>query len=401
MKTKKVVVAVVTLMFVAAVSFLVAKHLQKDSGQGSQFRRRRAQGPVAVQIASPSIRSISDEREFTGTVKASYKYVASAKVNGRLVSLKKRIGDLVGRNEVIGRIDGTEYRHSLREAQAQIRVSNASVAEAQAQHSFTERELERVEGLLEKGIASRVEYESLQTQLQSQKSKYELAQAQLAQRQALLAQAKTRLGYTNIRASKPGYIAMRHVDGGAQLSVGSSVVTIVGIDTVFVEVAATEDDYQRLSSGKKAEVKVDAIPGKRFEGSVHRVAPFFDNSSRTAAVEVALHNDSLLLKPGMFARLSVVLEKKDSALVVPSSAIVDRNGKFSVFTLIDSAKVKQVPVSVGIDNGAFAQINSPAEINAPVVTLGHHLLRDGGKVIVSSGSSQESGEPKSKKGSAR
>lgn len=401
MKAKRVVVLFFVLAFLAVASFLAMRHLQKEKGGASSFGPPRAQGPVAVEIAEPSIRSISDVREFAGTVKASYKYVVSAKVGGRLVSLKKRIGDDVRSNEIIGRIDDTEYRHALQEAQALVRVGSASVAEAQAQVSFTVRELERVRGLLEKGIASQVEFETLQTQLQTQKSRLELAKAQLDQREALVAQAKTRLGYTYIRASKPGFIAVRHVDGGAQLSVGGPVVTVVGIDTVYVELAATERDYQRLSPGKNATVTVDALAGKEFEGRVHRVAPFFQEASRTAAVEVALKNDSLLLKPGMFAKLKIVLEREDSAVVVPSSAVVDRDGMFSIFTLGDSAKVKQVPVSVGINDGTFAQITSPETFSGPVVTLGQHLLRDGGKVIIGNAPVDAEEKGDSKQGSSR
>ncbi|MFP4012464.1 MAG: efflux RND transporter periplasmic adaptor subunit [Chitinispirillaceae bacterium] len=400
MKAKRVAVSFFVLVFIAAVSLLVVRSLQKDKGGASSFGPRRTQGPVAVEVAQPSVRSISDVREFAGTVNASYKYVVSAKVGGRLISLNKRIGDDVRGKEIIGRIDDTEYRHALQEAQAQVRVSSASVAEAQAQVSFTERELERVRGLLEKGISSQVEFESFQTQLQTQKSRLELAKAQLDQREALVAQAKTRLGYTYIRASKPGFIAVRHVDGGAQLSVGGPVVTVVGIDTVYVELAVTEREYQRLSPGKKATVTVKALPGKSFEGRVHRVAPFFQEGSRTAAVEVALKNDSLLLKPGMFAKLEIVLEREDSAVVVPSSAVVDREGKFFVFTVGDSAKVSQIPVSVGIDDGTFAQITSPETISGPVVTLGQHLLRDGGKVIVGRSPAGKKGKGQTKQGSA-
>ncbi len=384
MKSKHLVIALVVL---AAGAIIGLRFFKKEPHSASSYGFQRNQGPVAVETAKPEIRAISDVREFTGTVKAAYTYVVSAKVQGRLVSLNKRIGDPVKANEVIGKVDDTEYRNALSEAQAQVRISKASLSEAQAQLSFTERELERVRELLKKGISSQVEFDALETQLESQKSKYELARAQLEQRDALLSQTQTRLDYTLIRASQPGFIAERHVDGGVLLSVGGPVVTVVGIDTVFVELAVSERDYQRLRPGKAALVKVDAVAEKEFAGTVFRVAPFFQTSSRTAVVEVAVANDSLQLKPGMFAKINVVLDKNDSALVVPSSAIVDKEGKFSVFIVGDSAIVKQVPVEVGINDGSFAQIVSPANISAPVVTLGQHLLKDGGKVRMGSGES--------------
>jgi RND family efflux transporter MFP subunit len=329
-----------------------------------------------------SVRPMVDIREFAGTVKASYNYVVSAKVGGRLVSINKRIGDAVKANEVIGRIDDTQYRNARDEAQSQVRVSRASLEEAKAQLAHTERELERARGLLEKGIASRAEFDALTTQYETQKSRHELAKAQLEQRQVALSQANTNFEYTQVRAAEGGFIAQRHVDGGTLLSVGGPIVTIVGLDTVFVELAVSERDYQSIKQGKTASVTTDAIPGKTFEAVVYRVAPFFQEASRTAVAEIALRNDSRLLKPGMFARINIKLNEDAAARVVPAAAIVEKEGKYSVFTVTDSATVVQVPVRVGISDGSYAQILEPNDLQGRVVTLGQHLLRNGSKIVI-------------------
>ncbi|KMQ50025.1 Efflux transporter, RND family, MFP subunit [Chitinispirillum alkaliphilum] len=351
----------------------------RDSGAGWG---RGPQGPVAVRVAEPENRHMQEIRQFTGTVRASYTYVVSAQAAGRLLSLDKRIGDRVGANEILGRIDETEYRHSLQEMEAQARVSRATLSESESQLLFTEREFERVKVLVEKGISSRMELETLQTQLESHRSRLELARAQLEQREASLAQARTRLGYTRIRSSKGGLVAKRHVDGGAQLTVGAPVVTIVGIDTVIVEIAVNERDYHRFEPGKAAVVSVDAIPGRTFEGVVHRVAPFFQKTSRTAVVEVAVVNVSQQIKPGMFARLSVTLSEKDSALVVPSSALVEKGQEYFMFVLTDSSTVNMVNVTAGIRDEQWTEIVSPENVDGAVVTLGQHMLRDGARVSV-------------------
>ena len=345
----------------------------------------RQQGPVPVETAEVSSRPMVDVREFAGTVKAAYTYVISAKVGGRLLSINKRIGDAVAANESIGRIDDTEYRNALDEAQTQVRVSRASLEEAKAQLTHTERELERTKGLVSKGIASQSELDAQETQVETQRSRHELAKAQLEQRQVVLSQAKTNFEYTQIRALQGGFVAVRHVDGGTQLSAGSPIVTVVGLDTVFVELAVTEKDYQSLKPGKTASVSTDAIPGQTFEGVVYRMAPYFQSASRTATVEIALKNNARLLKPGMFARINIKLNEDGAARVVPSQALVEKDGKYSLFILGDSATVKSVPVEVGINDGAFAQILSPAGLDGKVVTLGQHLLRPGSKVVVPNG----------------
>jgi len=392
--------SIVLLVFaVIAVGAIVAMRSFAGNGKGAAAPAgapsggRQGGGPVAVETEAVSVRPMVDIREFSGTVKASYTYVISAKVAGRLLRIDKRIGDAVSANEVIGRIDDTEYRNAYDEAQTQVRVSRASLEEASAQFSHTEREYERARGLVEKGIASKAELDALQTQVETQKSRVELAKAQLEQRQVILNQAKTNFDYTQVRALQGGLVAQRHVDGGTLMAVGGQIITVVGLDTVFVELAVTEKDYQSLKLGKTATVTTDAIPDKSFEGVVYRMAPFFQSASRTAAVEIALRNSSRLLKPGMFARINITLNSDGKARVVPSSALVEKDGKFSVFVVGDSSKVKHVPVQVGITDGKYAQILSPADLDGQIVTLGQHLLKDGSTVIVPAGKQASDGEP--------
>jgi len=391
---------VLTVFAVVAVGAIVAMRSFAGNGKGAAAPAGapsgggRAGGPVAVETAEVAVRPMVDIREFTGTVKASYTYVVSAKVAGRLLNINKRIGDAVNANEIIGRIDDTEYRNAYDEAQTQVRVNRASLEEATAQLSHTEREYERARGLVDKGIASKAELDALQTQVETQKSRVELAKAQLEQRQVILNQAKTNFDYTQVRASQAGFVAQRHVDGGTLLAVGGQIITVVGLDTVFVELAVTERDYQNLKPGKTATVTTDAIPDKSFEAVVYRMAPFFQSASRTAAVEIALRNNSRLLKPGMFARINITLNSDGNARVVPSAALVEKDGKFSLFVVGDSSRVKHVPVQVGINDGKYAQILSPADLDGQIVTLGQHLLKDGSTITVPHGKQASEGEPR-------
>ncbi|MDR2692991.1 MAG: efflux RND transporter periplasmic adaptor subunit [Chitinispirillales bacterium] len=362
-----------------------AQKAAPGGGGGGTGGGARQQGPVPVETAEVAIRPMVDIREFAGTVKAAYTYVISAKVGGRLLAINKRIGDAVAANESIGRIDDTEFRNALDEAQTQVRVSRASLEEAKAQLTHTERELERTKGLVGKGIASQSELDAQETQMETQRSRHELAKAQLEQRQVVLSQAKTNFEYTQIRALQGGFVAVRHVDGGTLMSVGSPIVTVVGLDTVFVELAVTEKDYQSIKQGKTASVSTDAIPGQVFEGVVYRMAPYFQSASRTATVEIALKNNARLLKPGMFARINIKLNEDAAARVVPSQALVEKDGKYSLFVLDDSATVKNVPVQIGINDGTFAQILSPMNLDGKVVTLGQHLLRQGSRVVIPNG----------------
>jgi RND family efflux transporter MFP subunit len=239
-----------------------------------------------------------------------------------------------------------------------------------------------VQSLQEKGIASPAELDAAQTNFTAQKSRLELANAQVEQREAALKSANIRLSYTALVTTEPGFIGERYVDEGSLLAPNAPVVSIIGIDTVIVQTTVIERIYGRIKIGQTAEVQVDAYPTKRFAGKVARIAPMLQEASRVAKMEVEVANDSLLLKPGMFTKLSVVLAQKDSAQVVPSKAVVSRAGESGVFVVADSAAIaRYVPVQIGIVTPEKTEIAAP-QIKGLVVTLGQHLLEDGSPVIL-------------------
>jgi RND family efflux transporter MFP subunit len=169
------------------------------------------------------------------------------------------------------------------------------------------------------------------------------------------------------------------------LAPNSAVVSVIGIDTVIVRTTVIERVYGLVQAGLPATIEVDAFPGRAFEGRVSRLAPVFDEASRVAKMEVGVANDSLLLKPGMFCKVTLVLAEKDSAQVVPSRAVVTRNGASGVFVVRDQETTAHyVPVDVGITTPDKTEIVAPT-IDGLVVSLGQHLLAEGSTVILPGG----------------
>lgn len=338
--------------------------------------------PVAVELASVVYESISEVREFTGTADAQYRYIVAPKVSGRVIEITKRIGDAVRRGEVIARIDDAEYQQAVIEAEANLKIAQASLAEAQSQYALVTQELERVKSLQEKGIAASAELDMAETTFNAQKSRIELTMAQVDQRTAALTSARIRLSYTILTASEPGFIGERFSDEGALLAPNSPVVSVVGIDNIIIRTTIIERDYGLIKNGQDVEVSVDGYPGKRFAGMVSRIAPMLNEQSRVAQMEAEVVNDSLLIKPGMFSTVRVVIAEHESAQVVPSRAVIRRNGQNCVFTVVDGAKTATFnQVELGIVTPEKSEVLSPV-LNGSVVVLGQHLLDDGSPVVL-------------------
>jgi len=344
--------------------------------------RRSGRPPVAVEVDSVRFGTISEIRQFSGTVFPLYQYIVAPKVSGRIIVINKRIGDWVKNGEMIARIDDAEYQQSVIEAEANLKIAEASLTESRVQFNLARQEKERVESLQAKGIASPAELDAAVSNYSAQESRYQLALAQVDQRQAALNSAKIRLSYTRLTATQPGFVGERFVDEGTLLAPNSAVVSIIGIDSVFIRTTIIERDYGYIKTGQPAAVMVDAFPSRTFLGNVSRIAPMLQEASRVAQMEVEVVNDSLLLKPGMFARVKVVTAEKDRTQNVPSRAIVNRGGTTGVFLVTGDETIAHFsPVQTGIVTTNFTEILSPT-LTGLLVTLGHHLLDDGSPILL-------------------
>jgi RND family efflux transporter MFP subunit len=380
-RNKQIIYAVIAL-FVILLAVRITLLVTKGSGNNQQFQG----ATVAVEVGEVRYGPIEDIRQFTGSVFPYNQYVVAPKVSGRIIQIRKRIGDRVARGELIASIDDAEYVQAMREAEANLKIAQAAVAESASQLELARQDKERMESLRDKGLSSTAEMDAALTNYLAQESRYNLTQAQVEQREASLKSSKIRLGYTQLSASRPGLIGERFVDEGALLAPNTAVVSVIEIDSVIVRTTITERDYGLIEAGQTVEVTVDAFPSRRFAGLVSRIAPMLREASRVAQMEVEVKNDSLLLKPGMFAGVSVMIASKESAQIVPSEAIVSRGEERGIFVVQSGdAVARYFPVRTGIVTPHLTEILSP-RIEGLVVTLGQHLLNDGSPVLLPAGS---------------
>jgi len=388
---KKKTFIIIGILFLIFIAWRIILLISKDSGNNTT---RSERPPVAVEVDSVRYSPIQNIRQFTGTVYPLYQYIIAPKVSGRIIEIRKRIGDWAQRREIVAMIDDAEYQQAVLEAEANLKIAQAALTETESQFELARQELERVQSLQAKGIASPSELDASLTNYNAQQSRLKLAKAQVEQREASLKSAKIRLGYTVLFAPEPGFIGERFVDEGSLLAPNSPIVAVIGIDTVLIRTTIIERDYGRIQVGQSSEVAVDAFPSKRFYGKISRIAPMLQEASRVAKMELEVANDSLFLKPGMFAKVKVVLDEEGSAQVVPSQAIVSRNGDYGVFMISKDQNIaRYCSVQVGIVTEEKTEIKSP-KLQGLVVTLGQHLLEDRSPVILPE---LNSPEPKGKK----
>lgn len=342
---------------------------------------------MPVKVASIETGSIAEQRTFNGTLEPDAEFFAAPRVDGIVERVLFDIGDAVSRGQVVARLDSQEYDQAVRQADAEVAVANARLQEARSQLQIAQRELERIDRLSEKGVTSASQRDLAKADQLARQAQVQVARAELEQAKAELETANIQRSYTEVVAEWHGddaqrVVAERLIDEGQTVSANQSLLKVVRLDPLAAVIFVTEKDYAGLQVGMAAELVTDAYPGQVFKGQVERVAPVFRNETRQARIEVSIANPDQLLKPGMFARVSLILREETNATLVPFQALVRRDEQQGIFHVsADRQQVSWLPVKVGIQQGEKLQLQD-VELQGEVVILGQQLLKDGSSILL-------------------
>lgn len=379
-----IVSTVFALAVVAALAWVSIGGIQDPAKKSS---RRGDRDTVPVEVAAIERGPIEHRRTFTGTLAPQAEFVVAPKVSGRVKQLDVDLADTVTRGQRVAKLDDEEYVQSVAQAEAEFAVATANLAEAKSLLNIAERELQRVERLSKRGVASESQRDTAQADQLAKQARVEVTRAEVARAKAALEAARIRLGYTNVTAGWQGgneqrVVAERYLDEGETVAANAPLLRIVEMNPIAAVFFVTERDYTLLQPGQVVTLRTDAHPGETFEGRIARIAPVFRESTRQARVEVEIDNRDLRLKPGMFVRATVVLDRVEDAVIVPEQALVRRDGRDGVFVIADDGQsVLWRDVQVGIRQDGRVQVTGDG-LNAQVVTLGQQLLDNNSAVSI-------------------
>jgi RND family efflux transporter MFP subunit len=322
------------------------------------------------------------------------------RANGRLQVVDVKLGDSVHKGQVIARVEDSELREQVRQAEASYKVSEASIRQREADLKLAKNNLDRSKNLYERQLLPQQTFDDVDARYQAAAAQLDLSKAQFEQAKARLDELKITLSNTQIVAPVDGFIGKRYLDPGAFASTNAPVASVVDIRTVRMVANLVERDMRRVPAGTEANVEVDAYPGEVFKGRVSRVAPVFDPATRTAEIEIEVPNVGYRLKPGMYSRVQLTVSTKADAITVPRNALVDLSGRSGVFVATAPEKAegtrgggpggpsvmnaKFLPVEVGIRAGDSIEITKGLESGARVITTGASALKDGDRIVAAS-----------------
>ena len=376
--------------------------------------------PFPVQTVLARRGTLTQSISATGDILAEARVEVFPKIAGHLEELRVEEGDAVGAGQVIARIADAEFEARVAKAAAEVEALQAEWAQMQsgalpeeiaqavdavehtrAELANAEGFANRTRGMVERGLQSTQDLEDATRRLRQARATHNSAsqrlqllrtgaraetrqalQARLRAAQAAQELAAIELRHTVIASPMDGVVSHRHVDRGAYVkTTDTPIVTIEAMHTVKIEAPISERDLVAVRPGHRALIEVDAYAGEPFAGTVRRLAPTVDPSSRSGEVEITLANPDNRLKPGMFAKVTLLLAEREDVVVVPRDALRPDGDGTVVFVVRDGAAHRQ-PVRTGLLNDTLAEIRDGLAEGDEVVLSGHNSLRDQAPVNV-------------------
>lgn len=419
----RVPVALFALLVV--LGLLVAYRLREQ--QARAVTRPRAE--VLVGVITPTRRDLELRFGATADILATQQAAIFSKVSGYIKRIHVERGDFVRAGQLLVEIDDQELQAQLEQARAGLLTGQASfqmakstlqgnlanlenqranLVKARAVAANDGRQSERMKALFEKGLVSATEWENArttaeasraqvqsaeaqlrlaETQILTSESQVRLSEAQVGTYQATLSLAQTNLANTRLVAPFAGYISQRNLDPGAAVSAQSAgtsttslgILVLQDIHSVKVQVEVPERQIARVVAGVPVRLAVDPYAGEVFKGVVARTVHALDPRSRTMGVEVVIPNPDGRLKPGMFARVDILVDRRPGALAIPVEAVRLGEGRPSVVT-VRGGSVEVAPVELGVADGNWVEVVKGLGEGDQVVTQGKDLVKPGQRV---------------------
>lgn len=329
---------------------------------------------IAVEGAEVLLDTLVLSVSASGQAEAWRRTLITAEVAGRVDRVPTRESQRVGSGEVLLTLDPVDRQLALEEAEARLAMAEAAFREQILFDADLSEEVRR-----ERERAARL--------------KQGVDQAEIAVKRARLELERTR-----VRAPFPGRVASLKVVPGQLVSAGTELMTLVDIDPIRLQVQVLEGELTHLAPGGKAEVRFSAFPEEVFLGEIETINPLVEEQTRTAKVTVLVPNPGARLLPGMYARVQLEAQRIPDRILVPRSAILERDRRTMLFVHQDG-KAKWRYVTTGLENEDFVEIvaNPETEMVEPgevVLTGGHFTLTHDADVrLVEDYRSSDTGRP--------
>ncbi|HLA94897.1 MAG TPA: efflux RND transporter periplasmic adaptor subunit [Pyrinomonadaceae bacterium] len=405
-------------------------------GSSSANSNKAPEAPIVdVTTTQATVKPIPTYFEATGSLASDAQTDVAPAVAGKIAQVNFDIGSYVQKGEVMLRLDPQDAQIRLEQSQAQVEQQKRAVDQAianlrqtqvrlgitdgqtfkiedfsqvksvTAQLLLAEQELKRTTKLVESGDVPRQQLDQRRSSrdallgqldearsnaavtikaIDTARTQVESARAAVKTSETQVDQARKAVSDTNVYAPLSGYISDRTADVGEYISPNtpnSKIATIVRTAVLRMKIDVPEQAIGKVGIGQSISLQTSAYPDRNFAGTVVRMSPNINTTSRTLTVEAEVENVGGLLKPGQFATVRITQSQPEPAVMVPVSA-VKTDGDINRIYVVKDGIVQERLVQLGLLEGDIIQVKQGVQENEVIATSNLSALSDGAIVRV-------------------
>ncbi|AZG75267.1 efflux RND transporter periplasmic adaptor subunit [Shewanella livingstonensis] len=373
------------------------------------FYAKNDASTVAYSTEPVRIGNIEDVVLTNGVLYPSKMVNIGAQVSGKLESIAVSVGDRLEAGALIAQIDNLSQENALKEAQASLTSINAQYKAKVAQIHNSELSFERQKAMLEKNVTSQSLYDAAEAELIVYKSELDQLIAEKEKALINVDDAQLDLSYTTIESPIHGTVVYVSVEEGQTVNTNQStpsIVEVAQLDVMTVKAQVSEADIIHVTTGQKVYFSILGAPQDYFNGELRTIEPgptllTGEDSKINIGDDDAIYYNAVfdvdnkegLLRFGMTAQVSIVLDSAQDALLVPSQILTRKlpgDNRYRIPVLVDGA-LEMREVEIGIDNKVYAQVLSGLEQGDRVV-MGQANTKSASSFNMRSTLGQEKGE---------
>jgi RND family efflux transporter MFP subunit len=340
-------------------------------------------GPVAVRVAPVERRVSEITQPLVASVEPVTRTTLAAEQPGLVIERMFDDGSHTTKDGVLLRLDVELLELERAAAEAARLALEGAVEQSKVRAENSKTEEQRLRGLREtRGAAPDREYRDVLTQSRIDTTMVAVRSAELAQKKADVDRLDAMIRKSEVRSPLgDGVVAKRYVEVGQWLKQGDPIADVVLLDPVFVRANVPEYVIPKIKKGDAARITFDALPDKEFTGTVEQILPTADPDSRTFPVKILLKNPDFAIRPGFFARATLLSRSDTPQFAVPKDAVVNTPRGAQVVA-VREGKALVVPVKAAGAAGSQAFVTGELKEGDRVVTRGNETLRGGEPLMV-------------------
>jgi cobalt-zinc-cadmium efflux system membrane fusion protein len=336
------------IIYGLCLSGLLSCHSNDDSQEVRQPYTIPDSLMRTLKIDTVKISSVTDATKFNGIVDFNQDKVANVfpLVSGNVSGITVMPGDYVHAGQVLGVVRSSEIANN-----------NSSLVTAETNVQLTAKQLAQQKDLFKSGLASQVDVTSAEVSYQ------QAVAAQTAAKKILSINGNNKNGEYPITTPIEGFVVQKNVNNGMAIRTdnNAALFTISDLKNVWVQANVYEENISKVKQGYDAEVSTISYPDKIFKGKIDQLTNVLDPVSKVMKMRIVLDNPGFLLKPEMFATITVYNKEDKQAISVSNSDLVFDNSQYYVVVYKDQKHIMIRPVEVLSTNGKTAYIKSGVE----------------------------------------